>query len=73
MAWIHAGAEPDRAGGEREASSAIRATAMPDATVLLCDASENYKTREPHLQAEVKRRNLRRFIVMDLLTWPGRP
>jgi beta-glucosidase/6-phospho-beta-glucosidase/beta-galactosidase/glycosyltransferase involved in cell wall biosynthesis len=45
---------------------AIRATA-PDATVLLCDASETYKTREPHLQAEVKRRNLRRFIVMDLL------
>lgn len=45
---------------------AIRATA-PDATVLLCDASENYKTREPYLQAEVKRRNLRRFIVMDLL------
>ena len=45
---------------------AIRATA-PDATVLLCDASETYKTREPHLQAEVQRRNLRRFVVMDLL------
>ena len=45
---------------------AIRATAT-DATVLLCDASETYKTREPHLQAEVKRRNLRRFVVMDLL------
>jgi beta-glucosidase/6-phospho-beta-glucosidase/beta-galactosidase/glycosyltransferase involved in cell wall biosynthesis len=46
---------------------AIR-TAMPEATVLLCDASENFKTREPGLQAETKRRNLRRFIVMDLLT-----
>ncbi len=46
---------------------AIRSTA-PDATVLLCDASETYKTREPGLAAEVKRRNLRRFVVMDLLT-----
>ena len=45
---------------------AIRAT-DPSATVLLCDASETYKTREPHLQAEVNRRNLRRFVVMDLL------
>ncbi len=45
---------------------AIRAS-DPTATVLLCDASETYKTREPHLQAEVQRRNLRRFVVMDLL------
>jgi beta-glucosidase/6-phospho-beta-glucosidase/beta-galactosidase/glycosyltransferase involved in cell wall biosynthesis len=42
--------------------------AMPEATVLLCDASENFKTRVDHLQPEVRRRNLRRFIVMDLLT-----
>ncbi len=42
--------------------------AMPEATVLLCDASENYRTRVDSLQAEVRRRNLRRFIVMDLLT-----
>ena len=41
---------------------------MPEATVLLCDASENYKTRVESLQPEVRRRNLRRFIVMDLLT-----
>jgi beta-glucosidase/6-phospho-beta-glucosidase/beta-galactosidase len=41
---------------------------MPEATVLLCDASESYKTRVESLQAEVKRRNLRRFLVMDLLT-----
>jgi beta-glucosidase/6-phospho-beta-glucosidase/beta-galactosidase/glycosyltransferase involved in cell wall biosynthesis len=51
-------------------SRGIRAIrrAQPEATVLLCDASENYKTRVESLQAEVKRRNLRRFIVMDLLT-----
>src|SRR5277367_4495452 len=46
---------------------AIRA-AMPEATVLLCDASENYRTRVESLQPEVRRRNLRRFVVMDLLT-----
>ncbi len=46
---------------------AIRNT-MPDATVLLCDAAENYKTRSASLQKEVNRRNLRRFLVMDLLT-----
>ena len=42
--------------------------AMPEATVLLCDASENFKTRRPQLEMEVNRRNLRRFVVMDLLT-----
>ncbi len=41
---------------------------QPESTVLLCDASENYKTRVPALQKEVNRRNLRRFVVMDLLT-----
>src|SRR5690242_2897464 len=43
---------------------------MPEATVLLCDAAENFKTRskDAGLQLEVKRRNLRRFVVMDLLT-----
>src|SRR5688572_5131107 len=46
---------------------AIRA-AMPEATVLVCDAAENYKTRDAALETEVKRRNLRRFVVMDLLT-----
>ena len=45
---------------------AIR-NADPEATVLLCDAAESFKTRNPDLQTEVKRRNLRRFIVMDLL------
>lgn len=51
-------------------SRGIRAIrrAMPEATVLLCDASENFKTRIDSLQAECRRRNLRRFIVMDLLT-----
>src|SRR5205807_6981139 len=41
---------------------------MPEATVLLCDAAENFKTRIAQLASEVKRRNLRRFLVMDLLT-----
>jgi beta-glucosidase/6-phospho-beta-glucosidase/beta-galactosidase len=41
---------------------------MPEATVLLCDAAENFKTRTPQLQEEVNRRNLRRYVVMDLLT-----
>jgi len=50
-------------------SRGIRAIrrAMPEATVLLCDAAENYKTRIEHLKPEVARRNLRRFLVMDLL------
>ena len=50
-------------------SRGIRAIrrAMPEANVLLCDAAENFKTRDESLQIEVKRRNLRRFVVMDLL------
>ncbi len=50
-------------------SRGIRAIrrAMPEATVLLCDAAENYKTRVESLKPEVARRNLRRFLVMDLL------
>jgi beta-glucosidase/6-phospho-beta-glucosidase/beta-galactosidase/glycosyltransferase involved in cell wall biosynthesis len=50
-------------------SRGIRAIrrAMPEATVLLCDASENYKTRIESLKPEVTRRNARRFLVMDLL------
>jgi beta-glucosidase/6-phospho-beta-glucosidase/beta-galactosidase len=50
-------------------SRGIRAIrkASPEATVLLCDAAESYKTRSPELKAEVQRRNLRRFLVMDLL------
>ena len=51
-------------------SRSIRAirNAMPEATVLLCDAAESFKTRYVKLQPEVDRRNLRRFVVMDLLT-----
>jgi beta-glucosidase/6-phospho-beta-glucosidase/beta-galactosidase len=50
-------------------SRSIRAIrrAQPEATVLLCDAAESYKTRNRELQPEVTRRNLRRFLVMDLL------
>lgn len=42
--------------------------AMPEATIVHVDAAEVYKTREKKLQTEVQRRNLRRFVVMDLLT-----
>jgi beta-glucosidase/6-phospho-beta-glucosidase/beta-galactosidase/glycosyltransferase involved in cell wall biosynthesis len=49
---------------------AIRAIrrAQPEAIVLLCDAAEAYKSRDKELAGEVARRNLRRFLVMDLLT-----
>src|SRR5439155_23720205 len=40
---------------------------MPEATVLLCDAAETYKSRDEELAVEVARRNLRRFLVTDLL------
>jgi beta-glucosidase/6-phospho-beta-glucosidase/beta-galactosidase len=51
-------------------SRSIRALrrADPQATVLLCDNVENYKTRHEDLQLEVRRRNLRRFLALDLLT-----
>jgi beta-glucosidase/6-phospho-beta-glucosidase/beta-galactosidase/glycosyltransferase involved in cell wall biosynthesis len=39
----------------------------PRATVLLCDNVENYRTRDESLAVEVRRRNLRRFVVLDLL------
>jgi len=50
-------------------SRSIRAIrrAQPEATVLLCDAAEAYQSRHAELAAEVARRNLRRFLVMDLL------
>jgi len=50
-------------------SRGIRAIrrAMPEATILLCDAAENFKTRDESLDVECRRRNLRRFVVMDLL------
>jgi len=40
---------------------------QPDATVLLCDNVESYQTRDAELALEVRRRNLRRFLVLDLL------
>ena len=50
-------------------SRSIRAIrrAQPEATVLLCDNVENYKSRDTELAVEVRRRNLRRFLVLDLL------
>jgi len=47
--------------------AAIR-RAAPEATVLLCDAVEHFQTRVPDLQSECDHRNLRRYIVSDLLT-----
>ncbi|HEX8341398.1 MAG TPA: family 1 glycosylhydrolase, partial [Tepidisphaeraceae bacterium] len=52
--------------GVHRSIAAIR-RAQPDATVLLCDALENYQSRSPELQDEVKLRNLRRFVILDLL------
>jgi beta-glucosidase/6-phospho-beta-glucosidase/beta-galactosidase/glycosyltransferase involved in cell wall biosynthesis len=40
---------------------------QPEATVLLCDAFENFQSKSPELADEVKMRNLRRFLVLDLL------
>ncbi|HEX8913187.1 MAG TPA: family 1 glycosylhydrolase, partial [Humisphaera sp.] len=48
------------------ATRAIR-RADPQATVVLCDNVENYRSRVPELATEVRRRNLRRFLVLDLL------
>ena len=45
---------------------AIRA-AQPEAIVLLCDAADHYRTRDETLQEEVKLRNLRRFLLLDLI------
>lgn len=48
------------------ANGAIRKV-QPDATILLCDAFENFQTKNPSLKDEVSLRNLRRFIILDLL------
>jgi beta-glucosidase/6-phospho-beta-glucosidase/beta-galactosidase len=50
-------------------SRGIRAVrqADPQATVLVCDNVENFKSRSPDLAGEVHRRNLRRYLAMDLL------
>ncbi len=45
---------------------AIRAE-QPEATVLMVDAAENYKARSKELAGEAARRNMRRFLVLDLL------
>ncbi len=55
------------AQGTSRAIRAIR-SAAPEAIVMLCDSAENFKTRKASLELEVNRRNLRRFISMDLLT-----
>ena len=52
--------------GTSRAIRAIRRTA-PEASVLLCDAAEHFKTRDESLRGEVQLRNLRRFALMDLI------
>ena len=49
------------------AIAAIRG-ADPAATILLCDAADAYQTRDESLQGEVRLRNLRRFLLLDLVT-----
>lgn len=41
---------------------------MPEATVLLCDSAEAFRSRHKTLAAEVARRNLRRFLLLDLIS-----
>jgi beta-glucosidase/6-phospho-beta-glucosidase/beta-galactosidase/glycosyltransferase involved in cell wall biosynthesis len=41
---------------------------MPEANILHVDNVESFKTRHQPLEIEVRRRNLRRFLVLDLLT-----
>jgi beta-glucosidase/6-phospho-beta-glucosidase/beta-galactosidase/glycosyltransferase involved in cell wall biosynthesis len=41
--------------------------AQPEATVLLCDALENFQSSSAELQDAVNHRLLRRFVVLDLL------
>lgn len=53
--------------GVNRSIRAVRET-KHDAVVLLCDSAENYKTRQESLAVEVRRRNLRRFLALDLLT-----
>jgi beta-glucosidase/6-phospho-beta-glucosidase/beta-galactosidase len=40
---------------------------QPEATVLHCDNVESYRTRDPELAVEVRQRNYRRFLALDLL------
>ncbi|MGF1634527.1 MAG: family 1 glycosylhydrolase [Phycisphaerae bacterium] len=51
-------------------SRAIRAVrqAAPCANVIVCDAAEKYQTKFDTLADEVAMRNLRRFVLLDLIT-----
>lgn len=51
-------------------SRSIRAIrrVQPEAVVLLCDAADHFKTRDASLADEVHRRNLRRFLLIDLIS-----
>jgi beta-glucosidase/6-phospho-beta-glucosidase/beta-galactosidase/glycosyltransferase involved in cell wall biosynthesis len=50
-------------------SRAIRAirAEQPEAIVLLCDAADHFQSLEPELKDEVALRNLRRFLLLDLI------
>ena len=49
------------------ATRAIR-RAAPGAQIVLCDSCEHHHTRESELEQDVALRNLRRFLVLDLVT-----
>lgn len=48
------------------AIGAIR-SAQPEATILSCDAADAFQSRDPSLEEDVRRRNLRRFLLLDLV------
>jgi beta-glucosidase/6-phospho-beta-glucosidase/beta-galactosidase len=55
------------AQGVARAIRAIRAE-QPEAQVLLCDAADQFRSRNAELAQEIARRNMRRFLMLDLLT-----
>jgi beta-glucosidase/6-phospho-beta-glucosidase/beta-galactosidase/glycosyltransferase involved in cell wall biosynthesis len=57
----------------RIAQATLRATrairrAAPDAQIVLCDSCEHHHTHEADLEPDVELRNLRRFLMLDLVT-----
>lgn len=41
---------------------------QPEAQVLICDAADHFRSRDESLAAEVALRNLRRFLLLDLIS-----
>ncbi len=50
-------------------SRAMRAirSGDPSTPIFICDAADHFQTRDPSLQAECTLRNLRRFLLLDLI------